>query len=267
MNLNLGGKTVLVTGAAKGIGRATALGFAHEGCRLALVDIDRADLESLVAEIKALGADAAYGIGDLSTANGVTSSIAEALKGYGASVDVLVNNVGSGAVRTFDQLSDEDWDKTIQLNFMSYVRATRAILPRMREKGSGVIINNASDLARQPEPVPNDYSVSKAAVLAFTKGLARSEAPKIRVNAVAPGPIWTPFWSKPGGFADTFAAFHKMPPKEAVEHELSLRQLPLNRLGTPEEVANVVVFLASDAASYVTSSVWGVDGGSIRSII
>jgi NAD(P)-dependent dehydrogenase (short-subunit alcohol dehydrogenase family) len=267
VDLNLGGKTVLVTGAAKGIGRATALGFAREGCRLALVDIDRADLESLVAEIKALGADAAFGIGDLGTANGVTSSIAEALRGYRESVDVLVNNVGSGAVRTFDQLSDEDWNNTIQLNFMSYVRATRAILPGMREKGSGVIINNASDLARQPEPVPNDYSVSKAAVLAFTKGLARSEGPKIRVNAVAPGPIWTPFWSKPGGFADTFATFHKMPPKEAVEHELSLRQLPLNRLGTPEEVANVVVFLASDAASYVTSSVWGVDGGSIRSII
>ena len=180
---------------------------------------------------------------------------------------MLVNNVGSGFVRTFDQLSDEDWDKTLQLNFMSYVRAIRLVLPGMRERRSGVIVNNASDLARQPEPVPNDYSVSKAAVLALTKGLARSEGPNIRVNAVAPGPIWTPFWSKPGGFADTMAAFHKMPPKEAVEHELSLRQMPLKRLGTPEEVANVIVFLASDLASFVTSSVWGVDGGTIRSII
>jgi NAD(P)-dependent dehydrogenase (short-subunit alcohol dehydrogenase family) len=197
----------------------------------------------------------------------VTSGISDALKTIGPSVDVLVNNVGAGAVRTFDQLSDEEWDKTIQLNFMSYVRTIRSVLPGMRQKGSGVIINNASDLARQPEPVPTDYSVSKAAVLALTKGLARSEGPKIRVNAVAPGPIWTPFWSKPGGFADTFAQFHKMPPKEAVEHELSLRQLPLDRLGTPEEVANVIVFLASDLASFVTSSVWGVDGGSIRSII
>lgn len=267
MDTNLKGKTVLVTGAAKGIGRATALAFAKEGCRVAAVDIDREDLESLATEIGSAGGEAAIGLGDLSTADGVVGSIAEALKGFGSSVDILVNNVGSGYVRTFDQLSDEDWDKTMQLNFMSYVRAVRAILPGMRERGSGVIVNNASDLARQPEPVPNDYSVSKAAVLAFTKGLARSEGPRIRVNAVAPGPVWTPFWSKPGGFADTFAQFHKMPPKEAVEHELSLRQLPLRRLGTPEEVANVIVFLSSDLASFVTSAVWGVDGGSIRSIV
>ncbi len=267
METNLKGRVVLISGAAKGIGRATAVAFAKEGCRLALVDIDKDDLGSLVKEIKALGCEAEIGIGDLSTAEGVSKSIAQATKKYGGNVDVLVNNVGSGYVRTFDQLTDEDWMNTLQLNFMSYVRAARAVLPGMRKQGSGVIINNASDLARQPEPVPNDYSVSKAAVLALTKGLARSEGPIIRVNAVAPGPVWTPFWTKPGGFADTFAAFHKMPQKEAVEHELALRQLPLKRVGTPEEVANVIVFLSSDLASFVTSSVWGVDGGSIRSII
>jgi NAD(P)-dependent dehydrogenase (short-subunit alcohol dehydrogenase family) len=264
---NLTGKVVLITGAASGIGRATALAFTKEGCRLALVDIDKGELEKLSAEIKAGGAEVGSGLGDLATSEGVNQGISAALKAFGARVDVLVNNVGSGFVRTFDQLSDEDWDKTLQLNFMSYVRAIRHVLPGMRERRSGVIVNNASDLARQPEPVPNDYSVSKAAVLALTKGLARSEGPHIRVNAVAPGPVWTPFWSKPGGFADTMAAFHKMPPKEAVEHELSLRQMPLKRLGTPEEVANVIVFLASDLASFVTSSVWGVDGGTVRSII
>ena len=267
MDTKLRGKTVLVTGAAKGIGQATALAFAREGCKIAAVDFDEEGLAALVKDCETAGGQAFIGVGDLSKAEGVKSSIAQALKGAGSTVDVLVNNVGSGYVRTFDQLSDKDWDDTLQLNFMSYVRATREILPGMRERGAGVIINNASDLARQPEPVPNDYSVSKAAVLAFTKGLARSEGPKIRVNAVAPGPVWTPFWSKPGGFADTFASFHNMPPKEAVEHELSLRQLPLRRLGTPEEVANVIVFLASDLASFVTSSVWGVDGGSVRSII
>ena len=267
MDSNLKGKIVLITGAASGIGRAAALAFAKEGCRLALVDIDKGELESLSLEIKATGAAVASGIGDLSTSQGVTQGVSGALKDFDGRVDVLVNNVGSGFVRTFDQLADEDWEKTLQLNFMSYVRAIRLVLPGMRERRSGVIVNNASDLARQPEPVPNDYSVSKAAVLALTKGLARSEGPNIRVNAVAPGPIWTPFWSKPGGFADTMAAFHKMPPKEAVEHELSLRQMPLKRLGTPEEVANVIVFLASDLASFVTSSVWGVDGGTIRSII
>jgi NAD(P)-dependent dehydrogenase (short-subunit alcohol dehydrogenase family) len=264
---NLKGKVVLITGAAKGIGRATALAFAKQGSRLALVDFDKPELETLCAEIEGQGGEATFGLGDLSTADGVTSGISAALGGKFDGVDVLFNNVGSGFVRTFDQLTDEDWDKTLQLNFMSYVRATRLVLPDMRKRGVGVIVNNASDLARQPEPVPTDYSVSKAAVLALTKGLARSEGPNIRVNAVAPGPVWTPFWSKPGGFADTMAAFHNKPPKEAVEHEMSLRQLPLKRLGKPKEVANVVVFLASDLASFVTSSVWGVDGGSIRSII
>jgi NAD(P)-dependent dehydrogenase (short-subunit alcohol dehydrogenase family) len=206
-------------------------------------------------------------VADLSTEKRVADGIKSGLASYGGTLDVLVNNVGSGSVRTFDQLSDADWDATMNLNFMSYVRACRTVLPLLRAKGSGVIINNASDLARQPEPVPVDYSASKAAVLALTKGLARSEGPKIRVNAVAPGPIWTPFWTKPGGFAETMGQFHKMPPQQAVEHEMSLRQLPLARLGKPEEVANVIVFLASDLASFVTSAVWGVDGGSIRSII
>lgn len=128
------------------------------------------------------------------------------------------------------------------------------------------MINNGSDLARQPEPVPIDYSASKAAVLALTKGLARAEGPTVRVNAVAPGPIWTPFWTKPGGFAETMGKHYDMEPQAAVEHEMKLRQLPMARLGAPEEVANVIVFLSSDLASFVTSAVWGVDGGSIRAI-
>ncbi len=248
METNLRGKTVLITGAAKGIGRATALGFAKEGARIAAVDIDKGDLASLVAEIKAMGGEAASGIGDLSTADGVRSSIAEALKGYGSNIDVLVNNVGSGAVRTFDQLSDEDWDQTLQLNFMSYVRSVRAVLPSMRQRGSGVIINNASDLARQPEPVPNDYSVSKAAVLAFTKGLARSEGPKIRVNAVAPGPIWTPLI--PSSFdAEEVAKFGK--------------DTPMGRPGQPNEVAPCFLFLACKDSRYMSGQVLHPNGGEI----
>jgi NAD(P)-dependent dehydrogenase (short-subunit alcohol dehydrogenase family) len=107
----------------------------------------------------------------------------------------------------------------------------------------------------------------KAALLSLTKSLARAEAPAIRINAVAPGPIWTPFWTNPGGFADSLAAVHGLPPREAVEHEMKLRQLPLARMGEPEEVANVIVFMASPLASFVTGSVWGIDGGSIRSLI
>jgi NAD(P)-dependent dehydrogenase (short-subunit alcohol dehydrogenase family) len=267
MDTGLAGKVVLITGAASGIGSATALAFAREGAHLALIDIDREGLEAVKAEATGLGVKVSNCIADLSTDAGIVEGVAKAVAPFDNALDVLVNNVGAGAVRTFDQLSDADWESTLNLNFMSYVRTCRAALPLLRARDAAVIVNNASDLARQPEPVPVDYSASKAAVLALTKGLARSEAPKIRVNAVAPGPVWTPFWTKPGGFADTMGAFHKMPPQQAVEHEMSLRQLPLKRLGKPEEVANVVVFLASDLASFVTSSVWGVDGGSIRSII
>ncbi|MGO7383015.1 SDR family NAD(P)-dependent oxidoreductase [Rhizobium ruizarguesonis] len=265
METGLKGKIVFITGAANGIGRATAVAFAREGATLGLVDIDEKAMVEVKTEVAAAGGTAHTAKEDLSTGTGVSAGLDELLKATGGAVDVLVNNVGSGAIRTFDQLTDEEWEKTFSLNFMSYVRATRKLLPILRER-KGVIVNNGSDLARQPEPVPIDYSASKAAVLALTKGLARAEGKAVRVNAVAPGPIWTPFWTKPGGFAETMGAFHKMEPQAAVEHEMKLRQLPLERLGTPEEVANVVVFLASDLASFVTSAVWGVDGGSIRSI-
>jgi NAD(P)-dependent dehydrogenase (short-subunit alcohol dehydrogenase family) len=265
MDTGLEGKSVFITGAASGIGRATAEAFVREGARVGLIDLDRDGLEDLKASLN--GADSAIVEADLSTRDGVENSIARAANALGGAPDVLVNNAGAGSVRTFDDLADEDWQRTLDLNFYGYVRAIRAVLPAMRTRGTGVIINNASDLARQPEPNPLDYAVSKAAILSLTKGLARSEGPAIRINAVAPGPIWTPFWTKPGGFAETLGQVHGMPPQAAVEHEMRLRQLPLERLGRPEEVADVIVFLASDRASFVTSSVYGVDGGSVRGLL
>lgn len=266
MESGLSGKKVIITGAANGIGRATALAFAKEGAIVGLLDIDAKGLDEVAALVRQHDGEAMTAKADLSTANGVEGGMSVLLGAFDSHVDVLINNVGAGAVRSFDDVDDDAWQSTLSLNFMSYVRAIRKALPILRQNG-GVIINNASDLARQPEPVPVDYSVSKAAILALTKALARAEAPKIRVNAVAPGPIWSPFWDKAGGFAETLGKYHKMEPHAAVEHEMKLRQLPLQRLGTPEEVANVIVFLASDLASYVTSSVWGVDGGSVRSIV
>lgn len=263
MDLELAGKRVLVTGAGMGIGRAIALAFTDEGAQVAAIDHDK---EALAEVAATSSAPLLTIVADLSSGSGCEESAAAALEALGG-LDILVNNVGSGNVRTFDELTDDDWHATMELNFMSYVRMTRACLPTLRATSGAAIVNNASDLARQPEALPVDYAASKAAVLALTKGLARAEGPHIRVNAVAPGPIWTPFWTKPGGFADNLAEVHGMEPQAAVEHEMKLRQLPLERLGTPEEVAKTVLFLASDATSFTTGSVWGVDGGSVRSLI
>lgn len=266
MELSLTGKKAIVTGAASGIGRATSLKLAEEGVDVVGLDIDEAGLQSLIAESASLPASVRTAVVDFTDAGQTTEGVRQAIQDLG-SLDLLINNVGSGAVRTFEQLTEEDWQNTINLNFMSYVRSIKEALPALRESDAAVIINNASDLARQPEALPVDYAATKAAVLALSKAVARAEGPTIRVNAVAPGPIWSNFWTKPGGFADTYAEHYGMEPHAAVEHEMKQRQLPLARLGTPEEVANVITFLCSDAASFVTASVWGVDGGSIRGLL
>ena len=265
MDTGLKGKTVLVTGAASGIGRATALAFAREGAHLRLIDIDAAGLQETTASASAAGASVSTAVADLSTAQGVEKGIAEVFSGGNGKLDVLINNVGVVDAQPFDDLTDAHWQRTFDINFLSNIRMTRALLPRLRES-RGSIVNNTSDLARQPETIPADYAALKTALVSVTKSLARAEAPHVRVNAVAPGPVWSPLWSRPGGFADTLSEVHGLPPRQAVDHEMKLRQLPLERMGEPEEVADIIVFLASERASFVTSSVWGVDGGSIRSL-
>jgi len=267
MQMGLTGKTVLITGGANGIGRATAMAFAKEGAHVAIVDRDIEELRSAAYLIRACSVNAFSAEADLSTAEGVRIGLDAVLQELPDGLDILINNVGYGDPKPFMDITDEQWEHMFQINFMSAVRVTRHLLPILRQKDRASIVNNASDLGRQPEAAPSDYGAMKSALLSLTKSLARAEAPKIRINAVAPGPIWSTFWSRPGGFAEGLASIYNMPPRQAVDHEMKLRKLPLERLGEPDEVANIIVFLASDLASYVTSSVWGVDGGSIRSLI
>jgi NAD(P)-dependent dehydrogenase (short-subunit alcohol dehydrogenase family) len=267
MDTGLTGKTALITGAASGIGYTTALAFAREGAHLALIDRDKTKLVERADELRKHGIRVTIANADVSREEGAAAALDTVLAKIPDGPDVLVNNVGFAAPKGFMDISDDEWEMSFQINFMSAVRMTRKLLPLMRKHPGAAIVNNASDLGRQPEAIPADYGAMKAALLSLTKSLARAEAPGIRVNAVAPGPIWTPFWTNPGGFADSLAAVHSMPPREAVEHEMKLRQLPLARMGEPEEVANVIVFMTSPLASFVTGSVWGIDGGSIRSLI
>jgi NAD(P)-dependent dehydrogenase (short-subunit alcohol dehydrogenase family) len=267
MDLQLDQQVVAITGGAGGIGKAAAQQFAAEGARVGLIDLDADGLEEAAESIVSAGGTVVTMVADLSTAEGVEHGLRAVCDAYGGELDILVNNVGTCYARSFDELTDADWERTFELNFMSCVRACRIALRVMRQNGGGCIVNNASDLARQPEAAPPDYQVAKVGIVSLTKTLALTEAPEVRVNAVAPGPIWTGLWSRAGGLADTFGELHDMPARQAVEHELSLRQLPLRRIGTPEEVANVITFLASPATSFVTGSIWGVDGGSIRGLL
>jgi len=266
MDLQLTGRTALVTGAASGIGAATARELAREGARLVLVDVDKQGLADVAAELDTPAGRPGHVevTADLATADGVAAAMREALAATGG-VDILISNAGVCPWRTLGQLTDADWRSTWELNFMGTVRAVSWLLPGMVRRGRGSIVITASDLARQPEAAPADYQVSKVSLVSYMKSLALEAAP-VRVNAVAPGPTWTALWQRPGGIAEDLSRRHGLPPAQAVDHELRLRQLPLGRIGQPAEIASVIAFLASDRASYVTGSVWGVDGGSIRGL-
>jgi NAD(P)-dependent dehydrogenase (short-subunit alcohol dehydrogenase family) len=262
VNLGLAGRGAIVTGAASGIGAATAAALAAEGAVVALVDLDREGLDKTVQELRGDGARAVPVVADLATACGVAEGIRAAVSGLDGTAAVLVNNVGVCEFRRFDDLADADWDRTWQVDFMSAVRACRAVLPVMRAAHHGVIVNVASDLAKHPLPTAPDYSAAKAALLVLTKTLAQAEAPEIRVNAVAPGPIDTPLWWRPGGLAEPMAAARHLPKRQAVTAELRDRGIPLGRLGTTAEAAAAITFLASSAASYITGAVLDAGGGS-----
>ncbi len=260
MDLGLGGTAALVTGSSRGLGRAIALELAREGCRVCLCARGKDALEDAAAEVRARGVGAVAVVADVTTESGIREAVETVLAAFGQ-IDILVNNVGGSTGASFQETSAEDWQRAIDLNLMPAVRASRLVVPHMRARGGGAIVNIASIYGREwggayvRRPT---YMAAKAAEIAMAKALALELAPYgIRVNSVAPGSILFPGggWERrlredPEGIA----AFIKA-------------DLPLGRLGRPEEIARVVAFLASDAASLVLGACLNVDGGQSRSLI
>ena len=250
----LRGKVVIVTGAAAGIGLATARRFASEGCRVAAWDVNDAGQEELLRELSSLGAEALFRKVSVCSDADVEAAVEEVVGRWGAA-DVLINNAGitrdaqfikwkDGAVA--GNMTDDAFDSVISVNLKGVFLCSRAVVPHMIRKGSGVILNASSVVGLYGNFGQTNYAATKAGVIAFARTWSRELAKyNIRVNAVAPGFIATEM-------------VQKMPEK-VVQNMVS--HTPLGRMGKPEDVAEAYVWLASDAASFITGTVLSVDGG------
>jgi len=264
MDLDLKGKSVLLVGASRGIGLATARAFAAEECRLAMVARGGERLAEAVAEVgevhaRAAGktdADAVLGIsGDATVDKNAGRIVSEATERLG-NIDILVNVVGGSRGDPGIAAPEADWDATLNANLRAAVRMTRLVAPTMRERKDGAIINVTSIFGREWGGAAS-YNAAKAALIGYTKTCARDLAPHgVRVNAVAPGSVLFP-----GGSWDR----RKKNDPAAIETFVE-REMPLGRFGRPEEVAATIVFLASSRASLVIGACLNVDGGQSRSL-
>jgi len=257
MDLGLQGKNALITGGSIGIGEAIALALAQEGVRVGICsrDLERGEASAAAAAAESDGTVRAFQaeVSKESDINRLASEVTESL----GSVDILINNAGTGSEETIIDAPDAKWQYYWDLHVMAAVRLSRALVPGMRGR-DGVIINNASICARQPlyyEPI---YNTTKAALVMMTKCLANELIQdKIRVNSVNPGLVRTPDWEKTAAI---------LGPKEGITAEAYLDRIakehtPIGRFATPDEIARFFVFLASPAASYSVGSTYYVDGG------
>jgi 3-oxoacyl-[acyl-carrier protein] reductase len=250
MDLGVRDRICLVTGSTAGIGLETARLLAAEGARVVTCG-RRADPPGV--------GEAAHVTVDLAVAGEPERAVRESVAALGG-LDVLVNNVGVARTARFEEVPDAEWDAYWQLNVMSYVRATRAALPHLRERG-GVVVNVSSTAGKRPSTGMPHYSVTKAAVLSLSRLVADLYAKDgIRCNAVTPGPTATDAWLGDGGLADQQGERDEVLAKVGAGR-------PLGRLATPGEIAAVIVFLCSERASYVTGSAWSADGGTVPIIV
>jgi 3-oxoacyl-[acyl-carrier protein] reductase len=260
LDLGLRDRVCVVTGSTGGIGLATARLLAEEGGKVVVCGRTEERVETARTE-----SGAALGVVcNLDEATAPEQLVAEATDALGP-VDCLVNNIGEAYQIGFEELTDRQWEDLWQLNVMSYVRAIRAVLPAMRERG-GAIVNVSSSSGKRPSTSMPNYSITKAAVLSLSRLVADLYSGEgVRCNAVTPGPTATAAWLAGGGLADQQAKRTGTTREQVLESVGKGR--PLGRLAEPEEIAAVIAFLCSDRASYVTGAAWSADGGTVPIII
>ena len=249
--MQLEDKVAIITGAATGIGRATAVLFAREGASVVVADINEDDAQRTVADIEDKGGSARFVQTDVSEAEGVQALMERSAEEMGG-IDVIVNNAGaqrSGAVTEFEE---SEWDLLMRVNPRSCFLGAKYGVPYLRERGGGSIVNVSSLAGLKGGPGMTAYSASKGAIIAFTRALAEELAPdNIRANSVCPGWIDTPFNEPAIEFMGG----------RAQQEEMVQQTVPLKRQGTPDEIAPGILYLASNASSYVTGQELVIDGG------
>lgn len=250
MYQDLKGKVVIITGARRGMGRSHALVFAREGSKVVVSDISFDDCQKVVEEIKKIGGEAIAIKCDVTKKEEIEEMVKKTIKTFGK-IDILVNNAGICQFKPFLELTEEEWDRTLNINLKGYFLVAQSCAKEMVKRKSGVIINIASIAMGQVGvgfPNLTHYSASKGGIVAMTETMALELAPyNIRVNSISPGAIETPMASAIESDPKTLQA--------------TLARIPMHRIGKPEEVSNLVLFLASDASSYMTGANIIIDGG------
>jgi len=241
-----------VTGAGAGIGRATSLLFAREGTKVAAVDLDSDGINTLVKEIRSTGGTAEAIVADVSSAADVERCVQTSLGRFGR-IDILFNNAGIVVPGRIHEVSEADWDRSMDVNVKSMYMMCRSVVPLFQKQGSGVILNTSSAVVLRTVTNRAVYTAAKGAVLALTRSMALDYVKEgIRVNCLCPGTVDTPsFHQRLAALGGDVATVRK---------QFEARQ-PMGRLGTAEEIAEAALYLVSDAAAFVTGGVFPIDGG------
>ncbi len=248
--MRLKDQTAIVTGAAKGIGWGIAKIFVQEGAKVVVVDWDEENGEKTTDELCQAGSECIFVKCDVSNEDQVNAMIQKTLQAYGQ-IDVLVNNAGVGVYKAFMDATMADWDRALNVNLKGQIFCSRGVVPHMQAKGKGAIVNISSVHAFQTVNGVAPYATSKGGVFALTHAMAIDLAPTIRVNAIAPGWVYTPLIQS---IFDSYAD----PAAQRTEVE---RRALMKRIGRPEEIGYAAAFLASDEASFITGTQLFVDGG------